>query len=128
MTEHSLPAEYLVRCRESGMSTMRAMQATREQFGISIEDVKRAYLELEETDPIGGMSLQSVMPAELGVAAVSERSNGPATVSLSFGSVAIWGETLKRINKYGAVLVDICLLYTSPSPRDQRGSRMPSSA
>ena len=24
--------------------------------------------------------------------------------------------------------VDICLLYTSPSPRDQRGSRMPSSA
>ena len=24
--------------------------------------------------------------------------------------------------------VYICLLYTSPSPRDQRGSRMPSSA
>ena len=24
--------------------------------------------------------------------------------------------------------VQICLLYTSPSPRDQRGSRMPSSA
>ena len=27
-----------------------------------------------------------------------------------------------------AELYDICLLYTSPSPRDQRGSRMPSSA
>ena len=26
------------------------------------------------------------------------------------------------------VMVLICLLYTSPSPRDQRGSRMPSSA
>ena len=26
------------------------------------------------------------------------------------------------------VLPHICLLYTSPSPRDQRGSRMPSSA
>ena len=25
-------------------------------------------------------------------------------------------------------LADACLLYTSPSPRDQRGSRMPSSA
>ena len=24
--------------------------------------------------------------------------------------------------------IDLCLLYTSPSPRDQRGSRMPSSA
>ena len=27
-----------------------------------------------------------------------------------------------------ASLPDYCLLYTSPSPRDQRGSRMPSSA
>ena len=26
------------------------------------------------------------------------------------------------------VVGDACLLYTSPSPRDQRGSRMPSSA
>ena len=26
------------------------------------------------------------------------------------------------------MLYYICLLYTSPSPRDQRGSRMPSSA
>ena len=26
------------------------------------------------------------------------------------------------------VLITTCLLYTSPSPRDQRGSRMPSSA
>ena len=25
-------------------------------------------------------------------------------------------------------MAEICLLYTSPSPRDQRGSRMPSSA
>ena len=28
----------------------------------------------------------------------------------------------------GLLMVWICLLYTSPSPRDQRGSRMPSSA
>ena len=32
------------------------------------------------------------------------------------------GMSLKQIKEYG------CLLYTSPSPRDQRGSRMPSSA
>ena len=30
--------------------------------------------------------------------------------------------------KGGVVLGSTCLLYTSPSPRDQRGSRMPSSA
>ena len=28
----------------------------------------------------------------------------------------------------GVTQSDSCLLYTSPSPRDQRGSRMPSSA
>ena len=36
------------------------------------------------------------------------------------------------LNCQGAVIVSgvgkACLLYTSPSPRDQRGSRMPSSA
>ena len=40
---------------------------------------------------------------------------------------------LLGINPYGQPGVEkyknyICLLYTSPSPRDQRGSRMPSSA
>ena len=35
-------------------------------------------------------------------------------------------EEISRL-KESALLI-ICLLYTSPSPRDQRGSRMPSSA
>ena len=30
--------------------------------------------------------------------------------------------------KYLGVTISSCLLYTSPSPRDQRGARMPSSA
>ena len=30
--------------------------------------------------------------------------------------------------RIGASVTYFCLLYTSPSPRDQRGSRMPSSA
>ena len=36
-----------------------------------------------------------------------------------------------KMDKAGIVTdpeVKVCLLYTSPSPRDQRGSRMPSSA
>ena len=34
-----------------------------------------------------------------------------------------------RKTKYSAAFsINVCLLYTSPSPRDQRGSRMPSSA
>ena len=38
-----------------------------------------------------------------------------------FPSMAIAGEGEQAVSK-------LCLLYTSPSPRDQRGSRMPSSA
>ena len=35
---------------------------------------------------------------------------------------------MKRILENKSNIVKSCLLYTSPSPRDQRGSRMPSSA
>ena len=40
------------------------------------------------------------------------------------------GKQVDRLVGNSAVLSDVkdCLLYTSPSPRDQRGSRMPSSA
>ena len=34
----------------------------------------------------------------------------------------------KAIGETRAAVYEGCLLYTSPSPRDQRGSRMPSSA
>ena len=33
-----------------------------------------------------------------------------------------------EIDEYISSMLQTCLLYTSPSPRDQRGSRMPSSA
>ena len=39
----------------------------------------------------------------------------------------IFEEITQFIVKYGNAITT-CLLYTSPSPRDQRGSRMPSSA
>ena len=40
----------------------------------------------------------------------------------------VTGAKIKQQAMSGATLIVICLLYTSPSPRDQRGSRMPSSA
>ena len=36
-------------------------------------------------------------------------------------------DSVKKVPAF-RTLLDVCLLYTSPSPRDQRGSRMPSSA
>ena len=48
---------------------------------------------------------------------------------------AVSAETINFMAKHGRGLICLtldskkcCLLYTSPSPRDQRGSRMPSSA
>ena len=44
----------------------------------------------------------------------------PDRVLMSHGIYSTWGPQRELLND--------CLLYTSPSPRDQRGSRMPSSA
>ena len=44
------------------------------------------------------------------------------------GGEQIYRMTLDLADRIYLTQVDACLLYTSPSPRDQRGSRMPSSA
>ena len=55
-------------------------------------------------------------------------------VRLTLDLVSIGTSTLTWSSTYLAIAVGltltykVCLLYTSPSPRDQRGSRMPSSA
>ena len=60
--------------------------------------------------------------------------------AVSGASKSGWSDKRKRFDAAGLARKDIqaefrseaitidCLLYTSPSPRDQRGSRMPSSA
>ena len=47
------------------------------------------------------------------------RQSGPTKVEMLIST---------RVRKSPYWHLSICLLYTSPSPRDQRGSRMPSSA
>ena len=39
-----------------------------------------------------------------------------------------WSDRLTHVAQTDSTNIEACLLYTSPSPRDQRGSRMPSSA
>ena len=51
--------------------------------------------------------------------------NSPVMIQFSNGGGSFFaGKGLSNDGQKAAV----CLLYTSPSPRDQRGSRMPSSA
>ena len=60
--------------------------------------------------------------------------NLSATFSPELADVTVYvidvaaGEEIPRKGGPAITRSDICLLYTSPSPRDQRGSRMPSSA
>ena len=42
--------------------------------------------------------------------------------------LALFFKSLKELSLFDLMMSISCLLYTSPSPRDQRGSRMPSSA
>ena len=58
-----------------------------------------------------------------------------ALVRQAAGRLAAAGVTSPQVDArilaehlLGRALLLACLLYTSPSPRDQRGSRMPSSA
>ena len=46
------------------------------------------------------------------------------------GGITFWTEAIQYLLRTYATAAAMwdCLLYTSPSPRDQRGSRMPSSA
>ena len=54
------------------------------------------------------------------LAVVGESGSGKSTLAKSL---------IKLIEvDDGSIYFEGCLLYTSPSPRDQRGSRMPSSA
>ena len=61
--------------------------------------------------------------ADGGVRALSE-GNVASAMRKIYAEREALGKTLSDTSD----LVNNCLLYTSPSPRDQRGSRMPSSA
>ena len=53
---------------------------------------------------------------------VSASSELSPTLSIFVGRAPV------KYSQYLVKEINTCLLYTSPSPRDQRGSRMPSSA
>ena len=58
----------------------------------------------------------------------SFRTNTLAAVSTTVPEQVVDGEEVFEFRFEATDLLLTCLLYTSPSPRDQRGSRMPSSA
>ena len=51
-----------------------------------------------------------------------------AFVNATLATLLVWLSIENHLAMVINYMSNICLLYTSPSPRDQRGSRMPSSA
>ena len=68
---------------------------------------------------VPGDRLLNTMSTIIGVGAIGRQ------VALQLASI---GATNLRLIDFDIVDATNCLLYTSPSPRDQRGARMPSSA
>ena len=82
---------------------------------------------VEKAERAAGVTVQTV---SVNVALRSLRSQH-MNVQTEFASGEVADRDLKRV--LSSSLAELsqpedCLLYTSPSPRDQRGSRMPSSA
>ena len=56
------------------------------------------------------------------------KGHGPGQEVLQTNKEDVNIVAVEPVGNYAVRLIYSCLLYTSPSPRDQRGSRMPSSA
>ena len=87
----------------------------KEYSGLKIEEVKpimKLILRGKKREFLSsvGKSLNMLLPTESNTSTTSEKYT------------ALW------LSPDEWMLYSNCLLYTSPSPRDQRGSRMPSSA
>ena len=82
-------------------------------FRVGLVRVERAVRERLGMVESEGLMPQDIINAKPIAAAIKE----------FFGS-----SQLSQFMDQNNPLSEVCLLYTSPSPRDQRGSRMPSSA
>ena len=80
------------------------------------------------TRPAKGVLSMAIEAKESGLRGivVPTENAGEAAVVEGLDVIAV-GSLTEAVGFFCGQL-DICLLYTSPSPRDQRGSRMPSSA
>ena len=68
-------------------------------------------------------------PVENGSTFSTAVTQGSTTILIKALEDSGWFKPIERENLSNLTTErNICLLYTSPSPRDQRGSRMPSSA
>ena len=99
-----------IQCSHTAIS--KTLELVKEN-GLKKDDIAEVSIVQSETMPGQGMNYTPNSP-------LAARLSTPFAVSLGLQDGAV---SLERFTED-----TLCLLYTSPSPRDQRGSRMPSSA
>ena len=95
-------------------------------------DKRKFYINGKWVSPSKPNDLDVINPStEEAFATISlgSKEDTNAAVSAAKKALVTWSQSSKeeRVNLLEKLL-DICLLYTSPSPRDRTRSRMPSSA
>ena len=76
-----------------------------------------------------GIIFTNIINPNESIALSQENIDIPKVVSYRSASCGCCKKWINHLRNNGLEVVDnICLLYTSPSPRDKRQSRMPSSA
>ena len=88
-----------------------------------VDDQKVALISLTVIGGVLGFLRYNTFPARIFMGDAGSQFLGFITACLA---IAVTQSESSALNTFLPVI--ICLLYTSPSPRDQRGSRMPSSA
>ena len=105
---------------------------------LDLEDKYYALKSQYESSPIAG-STTVTNAGYVGSGVITSQAAPVYVDSQTYGTPMVHGEVIQGgVIQGGVIQGDViyedqmlpqgCLLYTSPSPRDQRGSRMPSSA
>ena len=91
----------------------KLVKELRDRTGLGMMECKKA---LQEAD------------GDIETAIDNLRKSGQAKAAKKAGNIAADGAIIIAQEGNKALLLEVCLLYTSPSPRDLSTSRMPSSA
>ena len=105
----------------------KSLEAIKEVAGSVKTDIEALFSIGLINTPMSGMKLNVVSGNYVRAKPVGVRNGVDYQYTGEVRSIAA-DEIQKQLDANNIVLLLPCLLYTSPSPRDQRGSRMPSSA
>ena len=132
----------LIGCEEPGLgvrilgSGQAPIEGVKAGAVIDLERAERGISNaVRRAERMSGVAVRSVSVNVSGRSLTSHQME----VETAFASGAVAERNLKRLKQESLArqagpetvilhAVPLCLLYTSPSPRDQRGTRMPSSA